>query len=116
METTFSLTTRAGILITPYSITLAISVIYSTSIDNPKLFKGKDLTKAVREMVDKLAEEFDMKSFMYQKIENLSTGQTQRVNLARCVVHNPNYYILDEATSGLDTILSQIILNFIKKE
>lgn len=66
--------------------------------------------------IEELAEEFDMKSFMHQKIENLSTGQTQRVNLARCVVHNPNYYILDEATSGLDTILSQIILNFIKKE
>ena len=58
----------------------------------------------------------DMKSFLYQKIENLSTGQMQRVNIARCLVHNPKYYILDEATSGLDIISSQIILDFIKKE
>lgn len=35
METTFSLTTRAGILITPYSITFCISVIYATSTGNP---------------------------------------------------------------------------------
>ena len=50
------------------------------------------------------------------KIGNLSTGQTQRVGLARCLVHDPKYYILDEATSGLDIISSQIILDFIKEE
>lgn len=58
----------------------------------------------------------EMESFLYQRIESLSTGQTQRVNIARCLVHNPKYYILDEATSGLDIISSQIILDFIKEE
>ena len=51
-----------------------------------------------------------------QRIENLSTGQLQRVNIARCVVHNPKYYIFDEATSGLDIISSKTILDFIKEE
>ena len=50
------------------------------------------------------------------KIGKLSTGQTQRVGIARLLVHNPKYYILDEATTGLDIISSQIILNFIKEE
>lgn len=50
------------------------------------------------------------------KIGNLSTGQTQRVGIARLLVHNPQYYILDEATTGLDIISSQIILDFIKNE
>ena len=66
--------------------------------------------------IAKIEKDFDMSSFINQRIGNLSTGQTQRVSLARCVVHNPKYYILDEATSGLDIILSQIILNFIKEE
>ncbi len=57
-----------------------------------------------------------MEQFLYNKIANLSTGQTQKVNLARCLIHNPKYYILDEATTGLDIISSQIILNFIKEE
>ena len=71
-----------------------------------------ELEKRIKE----ISKEFELDSFLHQRIENLSTGQTQRVSLARCVVHNPKYYILDEATSGLDIILSQIILNFIKKE
>lgn len=58
----------------------------------------------------------EMDKFLYNRIENLSTGQTQRVNIARCLVHDPKYYILDEATSGLDIISSQVILNFIKSE
>lgn len=57
-----------------------------------------------------------MDSFLYNRIENLSTGQTQRVNIARCLIHDPKYYILDEATSGLDILSSQIILDFIKTE
>lgn len=66
--------------------------------------------------INEISKILELESFLYNKIENLSTGQTQRVNIARCLIHNPKYYILDEATSGLDIISSQIILNFIKKE
>ena len=68
--------------------------------------------KRIKEILKKL----EMDNFLYNKIGNLSTGQTQRVNIARCLVHDPKYYILDEATTGLDIISSQIILDFIKKE
>lgn len=66
--------------------------------------------------IEEITKVLGMEQFLYNKIANLSTGQTQKVNLARCLVHNPKYYILDEATTGLDIISSQIILNFIKKE
>ena len=68
------------------------------------------------EEIQKVIDRFDMQKFAHQRIGNLSTGQTQRVGIARCVVHNPKYYILDEATSGLDIISSQVILDFIKEE
>ena len=66
--------------------------------------------------IKELSKVLNMDSFLYNKIANLSTGQTQRVNIARCLVHDPKYYILDEATTGLDIISSQIILDFIKQE
>lgn len=68
------------------------------------------------ERIKELSKILKMDNFLHRKIANLSTGQTQRVNIARCLVHNPKYYILDEATTGLDIISSQIILNFIKQE
>lgn len=66
--------------------------------------------------IKEISKILNMDNFLYNRIEKLSTGQTQRVNIARCMIHNPKYYILDEATSGLDIITSQIILNFIKDE
>lgn len=70
----------------------------------------------IEERIKEISNKLNMNEFLYNKISNLSTGQVQRVNIARCLIHNPKYYILDEATSGLDIISSQIILNFIKEE
>ena len=72
--------------------------------------------KEIDERIKEISKILNMDSFLYNRIEKLSTGQTQRVNIARCMIHHPKYYILDEATSGLDIITSQIILNFIKDE
>ncbi len=69
-----------------------------------------------KEKILKISKILEMDKFLYNRISKLSTGQVQRVNLARCMVHDPKYYILDEATSGLDIISSQIILDFIKEE
>lgn len=66
--------------------------------------------------VDEVIKLLEMESFKDNKIGNLSTGQTQRVNIARCFIHDPKYYILDEATTGLDVVSSQIIIDFIKEE
>lgn len=70
----------------------------------------------VNESIKEISKILNMESFINTPIAKLSTGQTQKVNIARCLIHNPKYYILDEATSGLDIISSQIILDFIKKE
>ena len=72
--------------------------------------------KTVEKRIDEVVKRFDMETFKNQRIGSLSTGQTQRVGVARCVLHNPHNYILDEATSGLDIISSQVILDFIKEE
>ena len=66
--------------------------------------------------INMIVKKFDMESFVHQKIENLSTGQYQRTNIARVLIHDPKYYILDEVTSGLDVISSQVILEFVKEE
>ncbi len=78
-------------------------------------FYGVD--KSIRESkIKSISKILKMEEFLHSRIGNLSTGQTQKVNIARCMIHDPKYYILDEATSGLDIISSQLILDFIKEE
>ena len=55
-----------------------------------------------------------MESFGDNRIEKLSTGQTQRANIARCLIHDPDLYIFDEPTLGLDIISADAIVNFMK--
>lgn len=56
----------------------------------------------------------NMHDFADQRIEKLSTGQTQRTSIARCILHDPPVYILDEPTLGLDILTSRNIIDFIR--
>lgn len=58
----------------------------------------------------------DMKDFVDNRIEHLSTGQTQRTSIARCLIHSPDVYIFDEPTLGLDVLSSHAIIEFMKTE
>jgi len=72
--------------------------------------------EAVQKRIEEIAEVMDMTEFVDNRIEHLSTGQTQRVSIARCLLHSPDTYIFDEPTLGLDILSSRSIVEFMKKE
>lgn len=67
----------------------------------------------IKERIDELAGLLGMEEFIDRKCEKLSTGQKQKVNIGRTIIHNPSLLILDEATTGLDVVATQSIINFI---
>jgi len=63
--------------------------------------------------IDALSELLDFKRILSSRCTTLSTGEKQRVNLARALMHDPPVMILDEPTLGLDVVGSQVIFDYI---
>lgn len=76
-----------------------------------------DLPQEVaKNRIEEIIKVLNLSEFVDNKIESLSTGQTQRASIARCLIHSPNVYIFDEPTLGLDIISSRAIIEFMKSE
>jgi len=64
--------------------------------------------------ITELSEMLDLKQFLNQRSATLSTGQKQRVNLARALIHDPPVVLMDEPTLGLDVVGSQVVFDYVE--
>jgi len=58
------------------------------------------------------SEQFGIREFLDRRCAGMSTGQQQRVNLARSLMHDPPVVLMDEPTRGLDIVGSSRIFEF----
>jgi len=68
--------------------------------------------REVSRRVDAVIERLDMRSFARQRAESLSSGQRQKVAIARAIVHDPPVLMFDEPTSNLDVLASKEVRDF----
>jgi sodium transport system ATP-binding protein len=66
-----------------------------------------------RQRLEELSGVLDCRRFLDQRCATLSTGQKQRITLARALIHDPPVMLLDEPTRGLDIVGTHVIFEYI---
>ena len=65
--------------------------------------------------MDELISRLKLEEFIDRSCDKLSTGQKQRISIARSILHDPQVVFFDEPSAGLDVVTSQTILEFIEE-
>jgi len=77
--------------------------------------KGLENSAAEREAKSKL-EEMEATEYTHRKLETLSKGNQQKIQLAVAMLGDPDIIILDEPFSGLDPINAQVLKNAVRRQ
>ena len=75
-----------------------------------RLYGIKNLKKRISE----IAHDLDIKTFFKRKTGELSSGQKNRVSLAKSLINKPEILLLDEPTASLDPDIGDFIRSYIQ--
>jgi ABC-2 type transport system ATP-binding protein len=77
--------------------------------------RGMDAA-AAKKSASELLEELEATEYWGRKLETLSKGNQQKIQLAIAVLHDPDIVILDEPFSGLDPVNASMLKQLIVKQ
>tara|TARA_B100000123_G_scaffold234228_1_gene184682 strand:- start:943 stop:1674 length:732 start_codon:yes stop_codon:yes gene_type:complete len=75
-----------------------------------RLYGVKDLKDRIKE----ISSDLDIKSFFDRKTGELSSGQKNRVSLAKSLINKPEVLLLDEPTASLDPDIGDFVRSYIQ--
>jgi ABC-2 type transport system ATP-binding protein len=71
--------------------------------------KAKDAKTSAERLLDKL----EASEYLNKRLDTLSKGNQQKIQLAIAIINNPDVVILDEPFSGLDPVNAQILKSLV---
>ncbi|MBQ7171626.1 MAG: ATP-binding cassette domain-containing protein [Clostridia bacterium] len=77
--------------------------------------KGMDRAPAVR-AVDRWLERLGMAEYRTKRLDTLSKGNQQKIQLITALAHDPDIIVLDEPFSGLDPVNAMLLKDVVREE
>ena len=85
-----------------------------TVIQNLEVYGRLYGVKNLKQRIEEISEELNLKDFLYKKTGELSSGQKNRVSLAKSLINKPEVLLLDEPTASLDPDIGDFVRNYIE--
>ena len=76
-----------------------------------RLYGVKNISERITEMI----EDLNLKNFLNKKTGELSSGQKNRVSLAKSLINKPRLLFLDEPTASLDPDVGDFVREYLEK-
>jgi ABC-2 type transport system ATP-binding protein len=71
--------------------------------------------KKISERITEMVEDLNLKNFLNKKTGELSSGQKNRVSLAKSLINKPKLLFLDEPTASLDPDVGDFVREYLEK-
>ena len=82
--------------------------------ENLKVYAGLYGVKNVNEKISELVNELRLNKFLKKKTGELSSGQKNRISLAKALINDPEILLMDEPTASLDPDTGDFVRSFIE--
>lgn len=83
-------------------------------IENLKVYAMMYEISNAKAKIEQLVEELNLAPILYKKTGELSSGQRNRVSLAKSIINDPKILLLDEPTASLDPDTGDFIRTFLE--
>lgn len=84
-----------------------------TPIENLKMFAEISNVKNYKEKLEELMKDFGLNIYRNKLTKYLSSGNKQKLNIARALIKSPSILLLDEPTNAIDVETSRFIREYI---
>jgi len=85
-----------------------------TVIQNLEVYGRLYGVKNLKQRIEEISEQLNLNDFLFKKTGELSSGQKNRVSLAKSLINKPEVLLLDEPTASLDPDIGDFVRNYIE--
>ena len=86
-----------------------------TVIQNLEVYARLYGVKKKSDRIEELVEDLNLNNFLYKKTGELSSGQKNRVSLAKSLINKPKLLFLDEPTASLDPDIGDFVREYLEQ-